>query len=412
MTGFIKGVLTGTALAAVAFVAFAYLVPLPPTPVAAPPLAETEPEPPAADPLDTEEDLLEPMPPAEAPIEEAPPEPADAAPDDALPAPTDADEDERPAAPTDRGADALSPAGDALGDAEPVEADDAIENATGAAPENGADTAIEALNEPFEAEAIEDTGDSPAQALAAERGAGAVEALPEPTETALPAEDAPAAVSAAEPAPALPAWQRHAAAFDTPPDQPFYAVILIDAPADPLAEAKILALTAPVTIALDPMDPDAPRRARAYRSAGHEVVGLLTGATAQAANVRRLPQAVGWVLADSTAWPEGQSEADLAQRLVDRGLSLVLPEGVSPSDGPEVMARTVAFVDPEIGDRAAVLALFDQAAGMAAENGAVAILGHTAHTPMLEALMLRAGRESAAPAMPGPLSAALTAAAR
>ena len=405
MAGFIKGVLTGAALAAVAFLAFAYLVPLPPAPVTAALPEETDTEQPGTDPLGTEEDAGEPTPPAGAPVEESLPEPTDAASDNALPAPSEAEAEESSAPATDLGVDDLSPAVDA-----PVEADEVVENAIDEAPQNGATT--EDVEGQSETEALEVTPGSPAQALAVERGAGAVAALPDPTEATPPVDDAPAGMSAVQPAPPLPAWQRHAAAFDAPRDQPFYAVILIDAPADPLAEAKILALTAPVTIALDPMDPDAPRRARAYRSAGHEVVGLLTGATAQAANVRRLPQAVGWVLADRTAWPEGQSQTDLAQTLVDRGLSLVLPEGVSQSDGPEVMARTVAYVEPEIGDRAAVLALFDQAAGMAAENGAVAILGHTAHTPMLEALMLRAGRESEAPAMPGPLSAALAAAAR
>ncbi|MCB1387648.1 MAG: divergent polysaccharide deacetylase family protein, partial [Rhodobacteraceae bacterium] len=79
-----------------------------------------------------------------------------------------------------------------------------------------------------------------------------------------------------EPAPEVPGpsadtrplVERFAATPDIATDQQPLGVVLTE---DASAETAILALPVPVTVALDPYDPDAPRRAAAYRAAGHEI---------------------------------------------------------------------------------------------------------------------------------------------
>ena len=81
------------------------------------------------------------------------------------------------------------------------------------------------------------------------------------------AAEAPTAASAVAPD-ARPAVERFAAQPALGADQVPLGVVLIDEPA---AETAILALPVPVTVALDPYDPEAPRRAAAYRAVGHEI---------------------------------------------------------------------------------------------------------------------------------------------
>lgn len=83
-------------------------------------------------------------------------------------------------------------------------------------------------------------------------------------------------VAAAEPTPApadpgLPAAQRFAALPAMTADERPLGVVLTDSAA---SQAAILALGVPVTVALDPYDADAPRRAADYRRAGHEIALL------------------------------------------------------------------------------------------------------------------------------------------
>lgn len=81
------------------------------------------------------------------------------------------------------------------------------------------------------------------------------------------AAEAPAAATPAAPD-SRPAVERFAAQPALGADQVPLGVVLIDEPA---AETAILALPVPVTVALDPYDPEAPRRAAAYRAVGHEI---------------------------------------------------------------------------------------------------------------------------------------------
>ncbi|WP_127104509.1 divergent polysaccharide deacetylase family protein [Pararhodobacter zhoushanensis] len=80
----------------------------------------------------------------------------------------------------------------------------------------------------------------------------------------------------AEPTPApadsgLPAAQRFAALPAITGDERPLGVVLTDSAA---SQTAILALGVPVTVALDPYDADAPRRAADYRRAGHEIALL------------------------------------------------------------------------------------------------------------------------------------------
>ena len=82
----------------------------------------------------------------------------------------------------------------------------------------------------------------------------------------------PAAVTAApQTDPGLPAAQRFAAQPAMTADERPLGVVLTDSAA---SEPAILALQIPVTVALDPYDADAPRRAADYRAAGHEIALL------------------------------------------------------------------------------------------------------------------------------------------
>ena len=417
MTGFLKGLLTGLLAAAVAFLAFAFLVPLEPEPPAAPEIETPvdDAAPPAAPEPIAPEDAAEEDAGAGSQAIEAPPPPAAEAGGDAI------DPEDRPAEP---------PAGITAPDApiaevpdepadSPATAEDAGQPEPDAAPDDVTPEAPELrpATEPGEVEHESEQAPSEpgaealpeARALAAERGETGADALTEPADEA-PSNDAalPDALPDEEPAVA-PAWQRHAAAFEAPEGLAFYAVVLIDAPADPRAEAKLLALSAPVTVALDPADPDAPRRAEAYRSAGHEVAILASGALpAEAAAA--LPEAVAWLAPEADDWPADDAGAErLAAMLEAEGLAVIL-RGDAPVGAPMdrlAVAPVVVAVDPTLESRAEVLALFDRAAEAVTGEAVTVLLGHVAHPPVLEALMQRAGRERAAPAAPAPLSAVL-----
>lgn len=128
-----------------------------------------------------------------------------------------------------------------------------------------------------------------------------------------------------------PAWIRFAAPVDLPAGARPMGVVLID---NPDAEGQIASLPFAATIALDPFDPDAPRRAAVYRASGHEIALLARNIPAQAtpsdiavtldAFRRSFPDAVA--LTDIAEQPIGASQAlarDLAQMMVPEGLAVI-----------------------------------------------------------------------------------------
>lgn len=201
----------------------------------------------------------------------------------------------------------------------------------------------------------------------------------------------------------LPARLRYAAPFETAPG-PQFAVILLDAPADPSAEAAILALPMPVAVALDPQDPDAPRRAVAYRAAGHEIVmlaaGLPAGATPSDLEVtfdawfRALPETVA--LLDP---PEGgfQGDRGLAQAIMpfltadghglvtyDRGLN---PAQQSASSAGVASAMVFRIIDSGDENQFTIRRYLDRATFRAQQEGRVVVMGRAAHAETIAGLI-------------------------
>lgn len=118
-----------------------------------------------------------------------------------------------------------------------------------------------------------------------------------PAQAGTPA-DIAAPETASDDAPAL---QRFAALFENPQGWPLVSIVLIDDGAMTDAAAMLAGLSFPVTVVLDPRDPDAAARMSAYRAAGAEIglqAALPQGARAQdvevafAAALAILPEAV------------------------------------------------------------------------------------------------------------------------
>jgi len=227
------------------------------------------------------------------------------------------------------------------------------------------------------------------------------------TEEPAPREPADAAAGTAPQTasglPPLPARERNAAAYDPAPG-PLFAVILLDAPADPGAEAAIVGLPMPVAVALDPHDPDAPRRARAYRAAGHEVLIVLTGlpmgATASDLEVtfdawfRALPEAVA--LMES---PEGgfQGNRGMAQAIMPflnaDGYGLITFErGLNPvqqSAASAGVASTSVFrvIDGDDENQFVIRRYLDRATFRAQQEGRVVVVGRAANPETIDGLI-------------------------
>ncbi|MCC5970528.1 MAG: divergent polysaccharide deacetylase family protein [Pararhodobacter sp.] len=201
----------------------------------------------------------------------------------------------------------------------------------------------------------------------------------------------------------LPARERYAAPFERAPG-PLFAIILDDASADPDAEVAILALPMPVSVALDPQDPDAPRRAQAYRAAGHEIVmlaaGLPAGATPSDLEVtfdgwfRALPETVA--LLDP---PQGgfQGNRALAQALMPflaaDGHGLVTYErGLNParqSANSAGVANTSVFriIDSDNENQHTIRRYLDRATFRAQQEGQVVVMGRAAHAETIAGLI-------------------------
>lgn len=231
-----------------------------------------------------------------------------------------------------------------------------------------------------------------------EDGAGA-----EPAPRADAESDTQADATPGHDADARPARLRYAAEYD-PASGPLFAVILLDAPADPAAEAAIVALPMPVAVALDPDDPDAPRRAQAYRAAGHEVVihaaGLPQGATASDLDVtfdawfRALPEAVALI-----APAEGgfQGNRGLAQAvmpyLADDGHGLITHErGLNPaqqSANSAGVANAAVFriIDSDDENQFTIRRYLDRATFRAQQEGQVVVMGRAAHADTIDGLI-------------------------
>lgn len=201
----------------------------------------------------------------------------------------------------------------------------------------------------------------------------------------------------------LPARQRYAASFEPVPG-PLFSVILLDDPANPAAEAAITALPMPVAVALDPHDPDAPRRAQAYRAAGHEIVILAAGLPERAtpadlevtfdAWLRALPEAVALL---DPAEDGFQANRSLAQAvmpfLAADGHGLITHErGLNPAQQSANSARvanTSVFrsIDSDDENQFTIRRYLDRATFRAQQEGWVVVLGRAAHPDTIDGLI-------------------------
>jgi polysaccharide deacetylase 2 family uncharacterized protein YibQ len=203
----------------------------------------------------------------------------------------------------------------------------------------------------------------------------------------LPATDPPGEAGGA----AAPPWQRYRAA-PPPPGRALLALVLADAGAGPEGEAFLAGLPVAVTVAVDPFDPDAPRRAAAYRAAGHEVAlrldGIAAGLGASDIEVilsvwaQELPEALGVVQAPPGDPRQARALAPvLIPALAARGLALIAPDrGLSPLLAAARAAGVPAaglYRALDGGDEAApaVRRLLDRAAFEAGRTGRAAVWG-------------------------------------
>lgn len=200
----------------------------------------------------------------------------------------------------------------------------------------------------------------------------------------------PAVEVAAEAAdPDLPPWRRHAAPIERN-ELPPLALVLIDPARDLETERGILELPLPVTVALDPFDPDAPRRAQVYRAVGHEVLLNLQGvsplATAGDLDVlfsawaEDYPEVLGVLEPPSSDARRARTLAPvLMPVLQDLGLGVVASDlGLSPllnaaRSAGVARAGIYRALDTDDEDPEAVGRYLDRAAFEAERQGAVTV---------------------------------------
>lgn len=246
---------------------------------------------------------------------------------------------------------------------------------------------------------------------------------PEPTEPDPAEEDA---VADAVPQEDQPPAQRFASAFDAPAGKPLLAVVLLDVPTDqagqPVAVAAVRNLPYPVSIAVDPLAPDAQARMAEFRAAGFEVlasVDLPPGATASDAEVNiqaafeTLPEVIGILEGPGTGIQSspaaGRQVAEILAETghgfvsqnsgLNTGQKLAARQGV-PSD---VVFRDLDTVKP---GEAVIRRFMDQAAFRAARDGSVVMLGRL--TPeTLSALLSWSLQDRASTVAMAPVSAIL-----
>lgn len=232
--------------------------------------------------------------------------------------------------------------------------------------------------------------------------------------------EGPAALPRADPQ-APPAWARHRAA-PPPADRPALGLVLLDTGADPAAEAALADFPVPLTLALDPFDPDAPRRAALYRAAGHEVALVLSGIApgATAADVEVILAAWAQDFPQALALAElpplgGRAARDLAPVLVPalqaRGLALIAPDrGLSPllgaarAQGVPVVGLYRALDAP---DAEGLRRLLDRAGFEAERGGGAAVWGLAGSEGTRAALAAWLGSPRAGRVAPGAAGALL-----
>ncbi len=206
--------------------------------------------------------------------------------------------------------------------------------------------------------------------------------------------DAPEAQPAPEANPEdLPPVRRFARDF-TPEGKPLFAILLRDVGAGGMARADLLSLPFPVSVVIDPLDPDAKAAMADWRAAGQEVVTLANGIpegavasdieTTFATLAAILPEAVAVIDQDLGGFQDDRPLATLVLPVIEgqgRGL-LTYDRGLNAADQiarREGVPSAVIFrrLDAEGESRTTIRRYLDRAAFKAAQEGAVVVIGDT-----------------------------------
>lgn len=186
---------------------------------------------------------------------------------------------------------------------------------------------------------------------------------------------------------------RFAVPFANPQNKPLYAILIVDDGKAPVDRAALAALPLPVTVVLDPTDPDAAARAATYRKAGKEVAMLASaipeGAKPSdlqvtfAAHDKALSEAVAVVDLPTGGFQNDRKLAtDLVPVIKDQGRGLVtFDKGLNAGDQVarrEAVPAALIFRELDAGGESApvIRRYLDRAAFKAAQDGQVVVLGH------------------------------------
>jgi uncharacterized protein len=195
------------------------------------------------------------------------------------------------------------------------------------------------------------------------------------------------------PVAAAPPVDRFAAVFENPDAKPLFSIVLIDTGEAALDRMAIASLPFAVSVAIDPLAPDAAAHAALYRAGGKEVLMLASGIpdgaspsdleqTFQALDAA-LPEAVAVVDTEDASF---QDDRPLATQIVPilaaqgRGL-LTWDRGLNAADQVarrEGLAAAVIFrrIDGDGEAAPAIRRYLDRAAFKAAQEGQVTVIGH------------------------------------
>jgi uncharacterized protein len=263
---------------------------------------------------------------------------------------------------------------------------------------------------------IEATPELPATPSLAEAGEGVIVNRPASATDAAPLPEV-----ALEDAPADAPF---AAAFDNPDAKPLFSIVLVDGGDASVDRAAIAALPFAVSVAIDPLAPDAGAHAELYRAGGKEVLMLASGIPAGAtpADLEQTFQALATALPQAVAvvdTEEGrfQNDRPLAAQIVPilaaQGRGLVTwDRGLNAADQEarrEGLASALIFrrIDGEGAGIPVIRRYLDRAAFKAGQDGRVTVMGE-ARAETVAALVEWAVEGRASAVALAPISAQLT----
>ncbi len=217
---------------------------------------------------------------------------------------------------------------------------------------------------------------------------------------------------------------RFAAAFENPEARPVFAIVLIDKGLSASDRDKVAGLPFPISVAIDPLAPDAAATAEAYRAAGREVVMLATGIPEGAAasdiavtfqsNAEVLPEAVAVLDIEQGGFQGNRPLATMVVPAIkDQGRAVITwDQGLNAGDQVarrEAVPAGVVFrrVDDGASDIAAIRRNLDKAAFKAGQVGRVIVVADAGATS-LAALVVWVLEGRGAELAIAPVTAALT----